>query len=59
MGIGLFGDFSFGNIFQQVSLRMVTHCAGGFVGFILHKRYRAVTVEWGAWLLFAFGLCLV
>ena len=31
--IGVFGYFSFGNIFQQVSLRLVTHCAGGFVGF--------------------------
>ena len=30
MGISIFGDFSFGNIFQQVSLRLVTHCAGGF-----------------------------
>jgi len=24
--------FSFGIIFQQFSLRMVTHCAGGFLG---------------------------
>jgi hypothetical protein len=32
VGIGIFGDFSFGIIFQQVSLRMVTHCAGGFFG---------------------------
>jgi hypothetical protein len=30
VGIGIFGDFSFGIIFQQVSLRLVTHCAGGF-----------------------------
>jgi hypothetical protein len=30
VGIGVFGDFSFGIIFQQVSLRLVTHCAGGF-----------------------------
>jgi len=28
--ISFFGDSSFGIIFQQVSLRMVTHCAGGF-----------------------------
>ena len=35
MGISIFGDFSFGIIFQQVSLRMVTHCAGGFgVGLV-------------------------
>jgi hypothetical protein len=32
VGVSVFGDFSFGNIFQQVSLRLVTHCAGGFVG---------------------------
>jgi hypothetical protein len=30
VAIGVFGDFSFENIFQQVSLRLVTHCAGGF-----------------------------
>ena len=33
VGISIFGDFSFGIIFQQVSLRLVTHCAGGFVGW--------------------------
>jgi hypothetical protein len=31
-GIGIFCDFSFGIIFQQVTQRMVTHCAGGFWG---------------------------
>jgi hypothetical protein len=30
VGIGIFGDFSFGIIFQQVTQRLVTHCAGGF-----------------------------
>ena len=25
-----FGDFSFGIIFQQVTQRLVTHCAGDF-----------------------------
>ena len=30
MAIAVFGDFSFGIIFQQVSLMLVTHCAGGF-----------------------------
>ena len=34
MVIGLFGDFSFGIIFQQVSLRLVTHCAGGLLGYL-------------------------
>jgi hypothetical protein len=46
--IGVFCDFSFGIIFQQVSLRVVTHCAGGFgvgFGFVVGcKRYRPVTV---------------
>ena len=51
MAISVFGDFSFGIIFQQVSLRMVTHCAGGLLDYlgwlrlvIGCKRYRAVTV---------------
>jgi hypothetical protein len=30
--IGIFGDFSLLAFFQQVSLRLVTHCAGGFFG---------------------------
>ena len=42
MGIGIFGYFSFGIIFQQVSLRMVTHCAGGFLGVF-------VSVGWAGW----------
>ena len=40
MGISVFGYFSFGNIFQQVSLRLVTHCAGGFVGGLSGFGYR-------------------
>jgi hypothetical protein len=37
VGIGIFGDFSFGIIFQQVTQRLVTHCAGGFlVGVVLN-----------------------
>ncbi len=34
MVIGVFGDFSFGIIFQQVSLKMVTHCAGGLLDYL-------------------------
>ena len=33
MAIGVFGGFSLLAFFQQVSLRMVTHCAGGFLWF--------------------------
>jgi len=34
VGISFFGDFSFGIIFQQLTQRLVTHCAGGFLDYL-------------------------
>ena len=43
MGISVFGDFSLLVFFQQVSLRMVKQCAGGFLGILWRLAWVAST----------------